>query len=261
NRNVGRRRHPGARTTACRHQRHRCGRRARRRRVRAAARALPVPTGVGRRTGHLDRERLHCHGELPAAGDDLSPPGAAMTIDYNTAAIDAAAATSRWAALVKLDVDVDVVGTWDRGLPRNKRILVPIDVQAMVVPDASAESTVPLAGMRDDPAPFADGAARAAGVQLHWAMPDALLRGKRTEDTSALALPPLPDRWVGIRTLLPEGGRLVHVRGWVVDAANGSVTPLAEYSGSTNDAPDGTPTFDPLDGSSGGTLLWSATYE
>ena len=58
-----------------------------------------------------------------------------MTIDYNPAAIDAAVATNRWAALVKLDVDVDVVGTWDRGLPRNKRILVPIDVQAMVVPD------------------------------------------------------------------------------------------------------------------------------
>jgi hypothetical protein len=180
---------------------------------------------------------------------------------YNDTAIEAAASTARWAALTKVDVDVATIGTWDHHLPRDKRILVPIDVQAMVVPAGAAEETVPLSGTHQDPEPFTAGAPRGAGVHLHWAMPDALLRGTHVDGATSITLPKLPDRWVVIRTLLPEGGRLVHVRGWLVDAAKGSVTPLPEYSGISADPPDGTPTYAPLDGSSAGTLLWSATYE
>jgi hypothetical protein len=183
-----------------------------------------------------------------------------MTPKYNDQAIELASASPRWAALTKLDVDVSTIGTWDRGLPRDKRVLVPVDVQAMVVPDAGGEATVPISGTGEDPEPFAAGAARPAGVHLHWAMPDALLRGTHVDGATSITLPVLPDRWVVVRTLLPEGGALVHVRGWVIDAVTGSVTELAEYSGTPAPAPDGTRAFTPLDGSRGGTLMWSATY-
>ena len=178
---------------------------------------------------------------------------------YNDLAVAKASGSARWAALTRLDLDVATIGTWDTALPRHLRVLVPIDVQAIVVPDVPTEGTVGVAGMRGDPEPFAPVAPRASGVHLHWAMPDALMRGEHVDGATSVTLPELPDRWVVIRTLLPVGGRLVHVKGWVVDAAKGSVTPLHEYSGTTLDA--GTPTFDPLDGSSGGTLLWSATYQ
>ena len=82
----------------------------------------------------------------------------------------------------KLDVDVATLGTWDRRLPRDKRILVPVDVQAWSCPPADAEATRADRRRRaDDPAPFAAGPPRPAGVHLHWAMPDALLRGTHVE--------------------------------------------------------------------------------
>jgi hypothetical protein len=179
---------------------------------------------------------------------------------YKDAAITAAAGTARWAALTKVDVDVSTLATWDPHLPRNKRILVPIDVQAMVAPAAGAENTVPISGTQEEPEPFATGTSRAPGVQLHWAMPDALLRGQNADRASGITLPLLPDRWVVIRTLLPEGSRLVHVRGWVIEARTGAVTSLADWPANPATAPAGTATHDHLDGSSGGTLLWSATY-
>ena len=230
--------------------------------VRAAAHPLPLPPGLGRRARPPDRKGLPTDVVVCRPREDLPhPDGPAMNIAYNEQAIGAAAASDRWAALVKLDLDVATLGTWDRSLPRDKRILVPIDVQAMVVPTGDAEATVPITGTRDDPEPFAVGGPRAAGVHLHWAMPDALLRGTHDEAASALVMPALPDRWVVVRTLLPEGGRLVHVKGWIVDAAKGSVTALDGFDGTTADAPADTPSFVPLDGQSGGTLMWTATYE
>ena len=182
-------------------------------------------------------------------------------IVYNNDTVGVAAFSQRWAALTKLDVDIDTIRTWDRRLPRDKRILVPVDVQAYVVPTAGAEATVAIAGGASDPEPFAAGAAPPSGVHLHWAMPDALMRGSHVEGATSITMPALPDRWVVVRTLLPVGGRLVHTRGWVVDAVKGSVTPLTDYSGTTLDAADGVQPYSPLDGTSGGTLLWSATYE
>jgi hypothetical protein len=50
----------------------------------------------------------------------------------------------------------------------------------------------------------------AGGRALHWAMPDALLRGALNERadgaSNRLSLPLLPDRWVVLRLLLPKGG-------------------------------------------------------
>ena len=123
----------------------------------------------------------------------------------------------RFAALAQLGSNLGEVGTWDRFLSRRTRILVPIDVQALVVPPTGGEPVVPLTGRADDPGPFDAGTPRPTGIHLHWAMPDALLAGSggQTADEQ-LTLPALPDRWVVIRTLQPVGARQVQLRGWAV---------------------------------------------
>jgi hypothetical protein len=165
--------------------------------------------------------------------------------------------SARWAALARGRVDPGTLGTWDRTLPRTERILVPVDVQAFVSAAANPEPVVPVSGTKNEPVPFDGGAALSAGVHLHWAMPDALLRGQHDEATSNIALPALPDRWVVIRTVLPTTWHTAHVKGWILDAVSGQVLPLETFSGTV---PDGGLKFDRLDGAAGGTLLWSATY-
>ena len=104
-----------------------------------------------------------------------------------------------------------------------------------------------MAGGPGDPAPFDAGRSGAAGVHLHWAMPDALLRGGHRRRDGDLELPALPDRWVVIRHLYPVGSRSIHVTGWVIDATTGVVTSLLDYSGAATSAPEAE-TFVPLDG-------------
>ena len=85
-----------------------------------------------------------------------------------------AMASQRLDFLGRTGVDLSTIGTWDTQLSRRTRILVPIDVQAYVATSA-AEPTVGVRGTPEDPLPFAAGAARAPGVHLHWALPDALM--------------------------------------------------------------------------------------
>jgi len=70
------------------------------------------------------------------------------------------------------------------------------------------------------PPPFDAGTPREPGVHLHWAMPDALLRGHLSEgtDRNRLALPALPDRWTVLRLLAVPDAETVSVRGWVLEA-------------------------------------------
>ena len=65
----------------------------------------------------------------------------------------AAVFTPRFAALARADVDLATWKTWNPQLPRNKRILVPVDVQALVVPDQGGEATIPVGAVMEDPAP------------------------------------------------------------------------------------------------------------
>ena len=167
--------------------------------------------------------------------------------------------SQRWAALAAAEVDLATFETWDKRLPRDRRILVPIDVQAFVAPTGGSDPVVAVAGRTGDPAPFDAGAPLAAGVHLHWAMPDALLRGATEATTGDLKLPVLPDRWVVIRHLYPVGSRSIHVTGWVIDAITGVVKSLLDYSGAATSAPEAE-TFVPLDGFRGGSPLWTAAY-
>lgn len=165
----------------------------------------------------------------------------------------------RWAWLVRAGTDPGSVVTWDPNLRRNKRILVPVDVQAYVADESSPETLVPVTGGPGDPEPFAEGIRPEPGIHLHWALPDALLRGGESASGGELEMTELPDRWVVIRSLFPVGISRPMLRGWVVDARKGSVMPLDQYQGSTSDNP-GRPAFDRLDGTVGGSALWTASY-
>jgi hypothetical protein len=170
----------------------------------------------------------------------------------------------RWHVMARTGLDPTTIGTWDSKLVRRKRVAVPVDVQAFVVRGTGGEVTVPLKGDASDPAPFATGTVRPAGVHLHWALPDALLRGEPAspdENGSAedMAFPALPDRWVVLRMLRPLGVKTVHVRGWAIDAKRKVALPLETFAGSF-DAATGAIPFARLDGEFGGSLMWTASY-
>ena len=180
----------------------------------------------------------------------------------------------RWSALARTRLSLDAVGRFDATLVRDTRVLVPIDVQALVVPAGSAEPMVrlPLSIAAPDDAPPApatgilvDGPPRAPGVHLHWAMPDALLRGKLADNgpTNRLALPPLPDRWVVLRVVAPKGASAPALRGWVIEADTTRVVPLEQWpAGAAAAAATGrTVGADELTGACGGSLNWTGTYD
>lgn len=189
----------------------------------------------------------------------------------------------RFLAADRAALDLGEIGTWDQYLLREQRLLVPIDVQALYVPAGSTEAMVRLPmlvagadgktvenaedGMPD---PFDAGAPREAGVHLHWAMPDALLRGsfKQTGDgaSNRLALPPLPDRWVVLRLVLPRGATMPVTTGWVIEADRAVAVPLALWSEGGSASQSATPAGaaidrDQLTGTVGGAVSWSGVYD
>ncbi|MFT3666671.1 hypothetical protein [Piscinibacter sp.] len=189
----------------------------------------------------------------------------------------------RFLAADRAALDLREIATWDKYLLREHRLLVPVDVQALYVAPGSTEKMVrlpmlvahvagrPVADIEDGlPDPFDEGSPRPAGVHLHWAMPDALLRGTLApaDDGSAnrLALPPLPDRWVVLRLVLPRGGAEPVLSGWVLEADRAVAVPLAQWqeggAASTAAPPAGEELArEQLTGTVGGALAWSGVYD
>src|SRR5262245_47841963 len=199
----------------------------------------------------------------------MSPPIEPGTIKELTT-------SPRWSALARVDEPLSSITRWDRALMRHPRMLVPIDVQALYVPAGSTETFVrlPFATTTPDgtdpepmPAPFDSGTKRPMGVHLHWAMPDTLLNGALTDrDPGAenrLALPPLPDRWVLLRLLIPRNADRATVTGWVIEADTTKVTALTDWpQPETARAATGkTIAASGLTGTVGGTLNWSGCYD
>jgi hypothetical protein len=154
-------------------------------------------------------------------------------------AIARAIASPRWTGQLRLGLDAAQLSRWDGSLIRQPRVLVPVDVQALYVEQGTKVACVrlpfALTSLDDEepeamPEPFDPGEDRAPGVHLHWAPPDALLRGNLEDsDDNApdrLGLSPLPDRWVVIRILAPKGSATAHVRGWVLEADRARAVPL-----------------------------------
>lgn len=220
---------------------------------------------------------------------------------YHPDGFEKVSLSQEYSALARVGLKADLIATWDGALLREPRVCVPVDVQALVVPRTGSAGTegVPLVGPLSPgsgtggggvdaheavtgPEPFAPPEARKPGVHLHWAMPDALLRGALADPTGAprapasgpspdgggLEMRALPDRWLVLRLLAPaEGAGLAVARGWVLDAASGRSWDLAEWTGDPQgagaDEITGTPAVPPqgLTGAAGGTLTWTAGYD
>lgn len=185
-------------------------------------------------------------------------------------------ASKRFLAQDRVQVGVSEIATWDRHLVRESRLLVPVDVQALYVPPGHDEPMVRLPMQLSTPAgrtaaegmpePFAKGEPRPAGVHLHWAMPDALLRG--TLDTAGqgtanrLGLPVLPDRWVVVRLLHPDGAARPEVSAWVLEADRAAAVPVGTWVEDGAATPTGVVLApSELTGVVGGSVLWSAAYD
>ena len=199
---------------------------------------------------------------------------------FDPAALSEVLRSERFLTLNRAAAGPGEIATWDDLLLRDPRLLVPIDVQALYVPAGSKEPMLRLPlmlagdGVEDladgMPAPFAPGTPRPAGVHLHWAMPDALLRGRLEERAAAsanrLGLPPLPDRWVVLRIVLPVGATVPAVRGWVLEADRAIAVGLDVW---TEDAPEAEAAppagvaLAPaeLTGTVGGSVAWSGIYD
>lgn len=185
-----------------------------------------------------------------------------------------AVSTPRWSALLRTGVDVATLGTWDTRLVRETRVLVPIDVQALYVPAGSTEPMVriPLSLTSPDgqppasqPAVLAPGTPRPAGVHLHWAPPDALLRGSLGDhgDANRLQLPTLPDRWIVVRLLVPKGAPQAVATGTIIEADTAKAIPLPNYPAGSAGAPQAGRTVAAADltASVGGSLNWVGVYD
>jgi hypothetical protein len=212
----------------------------------------------------------HTHADRP--GIDLQPDQ-----------IREVMTSKRFLAADRAKLDVSEIATWDEFLLREHRLLVPIDVQALYAPEGGDEPMIRLPmlvagpdgrGVADAedgmPDPFAPGVERPPGVHLHWAMPDALLRGSVTEradgTTNKLSMPPLPDRWVVLRIVLPTGATDVVTTGWVIEADRAVAVPLGLWR-EGGSLPSGVKPAgeqidpDDLTGTVGGSVSWSAVYD
>ena len=201
---------------------------------------------------------------------------------YDPAQVRAAQVTPRFSVLARTGLDVAALGTWDANLLHEPRVLVPVDVQAYVVPAAGAEPALALPGplspghasdpaVVDGPPPFTAGAPRPAGVHLSWAMPDALQRGRlqdpRQGSGGGLGMGALPDRWAVLRVLAaaaPAAGTPpAAIRGWLLDAAAGAARDLS--TGATGAPLPQDPARqlgpDELTGTAGGSLTWTGSYD
>jgi hypothetical protein len=188
--------------------------------------------------------------------------------------------SERFHVLDRAGADLDEIITWDDQLLRDARLLVPVDLQALFVASDGSELMVRLPMLHagpgvEDPAAgmppiFDPGKRRPAGVHLHWAMPDALLRGRLEErpggSANRLGLRLLPDRWVVVRILLGTGTKRTTVRGWVIEADRAVAVPLEQWSEGGAASAQAKPAGrrlerEELTGAVGGSTVWAGVYD
>ena len=190
----------------------------------------------------------------------------------------------QYSVLARAGMAPSTLATWESGLWREPRLLVPVDVQALVVtadthevwadvarrlpegpqpPSGSAPQPQALAA----PAPFTDLPIRPPGVYLHWALPDALASGTVPHEPgmaagpTQLGLPPAPNRWLVARL---GGGTPRRVTAWVVESDRGATIPLADWrEQAAPPAGSRTPWLEPasLTAVSGGDPAWAAVLD
>ena len=200
-----------------------------------------------------------------------------MAVNNTISFTDKAAIFSAAAAY---GINQKVISTWNPYLIRTPRVLVPIQVDALVVrPNQPAESwadcalkaapqqTTPVTRYDVLPTPFAElPSPRAAGVYLHWALPDALTHG--IAEGATATFPAAPDRWLVLRMYPSTNDRfratvnsgLRAVKGWVLRAGDKDPVPI-DLDSFTEGAPSADAVNNPLTVLGTGDVAWAAYYD
>ena len=166
------------------------------------------------------------------------------------------------------------VSSWNPFVLRDPRVLVPIQVDVLIVRKAGgAWADCGMRAPKDDgttngstidagtllPPPFKElDATRPAGAYLHWALPDAMNAGQ--QDGSTTSFPAIPDRWLVMRVYpSPATKDRRTIRGWVLKSGLKvpTVTDLINWveDGQKSDAKK------PLTPLGHGDFAWQAYYD
>jgi hypothetical protein len=166
-----------------------------------------------------------------------------------------------------------MVTTWNDLLPRTPRVLVPIQLDALMVRSqgatwADCAMTPPAAGADESAerllaVPFAERAPRPNGAYLHWALPDALTSGTGSATSASVTFPAVPDRWLVVR--ISSGVSVVRrkVTAWVIESgeAQPKVTPLDAWTEAADPDRPTVPGVEPLTALGHGDAVWSAYFD
>ena len=220
-------------------------------------------------------------GRSPAVDARLPPVDARLTV-LSPAAVSSAG----FSAVARTGIDLASLATWDPTLARPPRMLVPVDVQALVVGPHDVVTHVPVLAPLVNPQnssvlditqampavpPFSPAVQRPPGVYLHWAAPDGLTQTKSPLTPAqpspgnqlGSVLPPLADRWLVVRV---GGGAPRRTRGWVIESERCRLVDLATWV-PTGAAPatnlGTTPDLPPeqLTAAAGGDPGWAALFD
>jgi hypothetical protein len=163
----------------------------------------------------------------------------------------------------------EIVATWDPQLPRPVRVLVPVQLDVLMVRQkggawADCGMLRPTTGTKDSPQgvhellpglfkELVD--ARERGAYLHWSLPKGLRAGQATK--GSITFPAIPERWVVLR--LSPGQARRAVRGWVLvaDQEPAIVADLATWQ----EPGVNTALVNPLTALGHGDLGWIAYYD
>jgi hypothetical protein len=183
-------------------------------------------------------------------------------------------------ALASQKISQRVAATWHPSLPRTPRVLVPVNLEVMMVrqtggawartgmssPPAGAQQPVDIKTLL--PAPFQPlEAARPQGAYLHWALPDALTSGTSNVVTAAdgstssqTSFPAIPDRWLVLRLSPSKVANRRTIRGWILQAGDPNPVPLPldgwKEPGTTQQG-----IKKPLTALGHGDMTWAAYYD
>ena len=190
-------------------------------------------------------------------------------------AISNPAAQQMFSAAAAHGITPRTVATWSSLIPRTPRVMVPIQLDALVVRQqggswADCRMSDPPAGVTSTnrrallPAPFTDKTtSRSPGIYLHWALPDALTQGAASGDDATF--PAIPDRWLVLR-FFPSGSITARraVEGWVLRAgdfpADGSLPQPIPLDQWVETGPNAT-SIDGLTALGRGDAAWAAYYD
>jgi hypothetical protein len=200
-----------------------------------------------------------------------------VAINSKLSFTDQAAAFSAAAAY---GITQRVVNTWNPYLLRTPRVLVPVQVDALVIRPGQAATTWADCALKPHPgtagvtrrdvlpAPFAELATpRTSGIYLHWALPDALTAG--TTDANAACpnssdtacFPAAPDRWLVMRmSPSTDGQQRRAVTGWVLRSGDQNPVPI-DLDSFSEGMPSQDAISNPLTVLGQGDVAWAAYYD